>query len=53
MVAAWPGRIPAGQVSDVPAMNIDFLPTFLRLAGVTLPGDRVIDGIDIMPLCLA
>jgi len=53
MVAAWPGRIPAGQVSDVPAMNIDFLPTFLRLAGVTLPVDRVIDGIDIMPLCLA
>ena len=50
MVAAWPGHIPAGLVSDVPAMNIDLLPTFLHMAGVTLPQDRVIDGVDIMPV---
>jgi uncharacterized sulfatase len=49
MVAAWPGQIPAGLVSDLPAMNIDLLPTILNMAGVSLPADRVIDGVDIMP----
>ncbi len=49
MVAAWPGQIPAGLVSDLPAMNIDLLPTILNMAGVSLPAVRVIDGVDIMP----
>ncbi len=29
---------------------MDFLPTFCRLAGVQVPGDRIIDGHDIMPI---
>jgi len=49
MVAAWPGQIPSGKVSHVPAMNIDLLPTLLTMAGLTLPQDRVIDGSDILP----
>jgi uncharacterized sulfatase len=49
-IAWWPGRIAAGAVSDVPAMNIDLFPTFLRLAGLTLPADRVIDGVDLWPV---
>ena len=49
-IAWWPEHIPAGQVVDTPAMNIDFLPTISALAGVTLPDDRVIDGMDILPL---
>jgi arylsulfatase A-like enzyme len=31
-------------------MNIDFMPTVAALAGVTLPDDRIIDGMDILPL---
>jgi len=46
-VAWWPGYIPAGRVVEEPAMNIDLLPTFMRLAGLGLPTDRVIDGTDI------
>jgi uncharacterized sulfatase len=49
-LAWWPGRIPPGAVSDVPAMNIDLFPTFLRLAGLSLPDDRVIDGVDLWPV---
>lgn len=49
-VAVWPGRIPAGAVSSQPAMNIDLLPTLLAAAGLAPPADRVIDGIDILPL---
>jgi uncharacterized sulfatase len=49
-IASWPGRIPAGAVSELPAMNIDLLPTLLGLAGVAPPSDRVIDGIDLWPV---
>jgi arylsulfatase A-like enzyme len=46
----WPGHIPAGQTCAEPAMTIDLLPTFARLAGATLSPDRIIDGKDIWPL---
>ena len=44
----WPGRIPPGTVMDM-GTTMDILPTFCRLAGVELPGDRVYDGGDISP----
>lgn len=46
-IARWPGRIPAGRVSKELAGIIDVFPTVLRLAGGSLPTDRVIDGKDI------
>ena len=52
-VAWWPGRVPAGAVSDVPSMNIDLFPTFLGLAGLSLPSDRVVDGVDLWPVLSA
>lgn len=50
MIARWPGRIPAGTICDQPSMNIDFFPTFLSLAGLENPRDRIIDGRDILGL---
>jgi arylsulfatase A-like enzyme len=50
MIAWWPGKIPAGSVCNEPSMNFDFFPTFLRLAGLELPDDRIIDGKDIWGL---
>jgi len=50
MIVRWPGRIEPGRVSDAPAMNVDVLPTVLALAGLPLPSDRVIDGVDISPV---
>jgi arylsulfatase A-like enzyme len=47
MIASWPGQLPAGTVAGAPAMNIDVFPTVLRLAGLELPSDRVIDGRDL------
>ena len=47
MIASWPGHLPAGKVVDAPSMNFDLFPTMLRLAGVELPEDRVIDGRDL------
>ncbi len=42
----WPGRIPPGTVMDMGA-TMDIFPTFCKLAGVEVPGDRVYDGGDI------
>lgn len=43
-IARWPGTIPQGQTTDAMAMNIDLFPTFLSLAGVRPPTDRIVDG---------
>lgn len=50
MIARWPGRIPAGETCGAMCTSMDFMPTFIRLAGGEVPADRVIDGRDIMPL---
>jgi len=49
-LAWWPGHIPAGRVSDAVTGEIDLLPTFVKLAGGTVPTDHPIDGGDILPL---
>jgi uncharacterized sulfatase len=49
-IARWPAMIPAQQVSNAAAMNIDLFPTLVKLAGGELPDDRPIDGKDILPL---
>ena len=51
-VMRWPGRIPAGRVTDEVCTTLDLLPTFARLAGAPLP-TREIDGHDISGLLLA
>lgn len=51
-IAWWPGHIAAGTTCDVVTGNIDVLPTFVHLAGGSVPTDRKIDGVDISPLLL-
>ncbi len=46
-IMRWPGRIPAGRVAREIGASIDLLPTFAHLAGIELPTDRVIDGVNI------
>lgn len=48
----WPGKVPAGTISDELATTLDLLPTFARLAGTEPPNDRTLDGFDIRPLIL-
>ncbi|XP_066562060.1 arylsulfatase H isoform X2 [Amia ocellicauda] len=49
-ILRWPGRLPAGALIDEPTSLMDIYPTLVKLAGGELPGDRVIDGRDLMPL---
>jgi arylsulfatase A len=47
-IVRWPGQIPAGTTCDVPVIGSDVFPTMLGVAGVAVPGDRVIDGVDVL-----
>jgi len=49
--ARWPGKIPAGSVSDEIVHEMDLFPTFAQIAGGKIaggkvPDDRVIDGVE-------
>jgi arylsulfatase A-like enzyme len=45
-IIRWPGRVPAGVVSNEIVHEMDLFPTFARIAGGKVPQDRIIDGID-------
>lgn len=51
-IAYWPERIEGGTVSDETVMTMDLFPTFSELAGIELPNDYYIDGINILPTLL-
>lgn len=51
-LAWWPGKIPAGRVSDDFLSTLDVLPTIAQLAGTTLPRNLTLDGFDILPVLL-
>jgi arylsulfatase len=42
----WPGRIPAGQVSNEIVHQTDLFTTLARVTGAAVPRDRAIDGVD-------
>ncbi len=48
-VIRWPGRIPAGQVSNEIVHQTDLFPTLVAAAGGTMPTDRAIDGVNQLP----
>jgi uncharacterized sulfatase len=45
----WPVRIPAGSAYDKPVSHFDVFATAAAAAGVALPGDRPMDGVDLIP----
>jgi len=45
----WKRRVPGGRVYDHPVISLDVLPTAVAAAGGTLPADRPIDGVDLLP----
>lgn len=47
MIVHWPGKVPAGVVSDLVWNYADFLPTIAELVGIEPPDS--LDGISILP----
>jgi arylsulfatase A-like enzyme len=48
MIVRWPGKVPAGVVSDQVWAFWDFLPTAAELAGAKVPPD--LDGLSMVPM---
>jgi arylsulfatase A-like enzyme len=49
-IIRWPGRIPAGRVSNEIVHQVDVLPTLAAAVGVDIvPKDRAIDGVNQLP----
>jgi arylsulfatase A-like enzyme len=46
---SWPGRIPAGRVSEQVTANIDWLPTLLAAAGTAPDPAYPADGMNLLP----
>ena len=49
-IIEWPGRIDQPRISQTNAVTSDMLPTLCALAGVPVPQDRTLDGINLVPL---
>jgi arylsulfatase A-like enzyme len=49
-LAAWPGRLPAGRVTDEFLTSLEILPTLAALAGVAPDPDVKLDGFDMLPV---
>jgi arylsulfatase A-like enzyme len=49
-IAWWPGKIKPGVVNRELACTMDLFNTSLRLGGVPIPSDRIIDGVDMTPV---
>jgi arylsulfatase A len=49
LIANWPGRVPAGRVSDDLIDSTDFFPTICDAAGVEVPTSLTIDGRSFWP----
>ena len=45
-IIRWPGKVPAGAVSNEIVHEIDMFATFARLTGGKVPTDRTIDSVD-------
>ena len=50
MLARWPGKVPAGAVSDFAWWHLDFFPTACDLAGAQAP--KNLDGMSVVPTLL-
>ena len=45
-IIRWPGKIPAGRISNEIVHLVDLYTTFARVVGAEVPNDRAIDGVD-------
>lgn len=46
LIVRWPGKVPAGRQTNEMIHVVDLFPTLARMAGLEVPADRPIDGVD-------
>ena len=50
-IVHWPGRVPAGRVTDHTVITMDWTATMLSLGGASGDPRYPLDGVDLLPLC--
>ncbi|QDV67004.1 Arylsulfatase [Rosistilla carotiformis] len=50
LIVKYPAGVAAGGVCAEPTISYDFYPTFVELAGGSLPANQTIDGVSLLPL---
>jgi len=50
LIVRWPNRVSPRSECGVPVISVDYFPTICEAASVSLPADRPIDGVSLMPL---
>src|SRR5262245_2708533 len=48
-ILQWRGELPSGKVYDEPVVQLDFLPTALAAAGVSIQPEWKLDGVNLLP----
>ncbi|HEY6274902.1 MAG TPA: sulfatase-like hydrolase/transferase, partial [Streptosporangiaceae bacterium] len=51
-IIRWPGKVPAGQVSNELVHEVDLFTTLVLAGGGSVPADRMIDGMDMRAFLL-
>ena len=49
MIVSWPGTLPEGETFAGLSSSLDLFPTALAAAGIEIPTDREIDGVNLLP----
>jgi len=48
-VVRWPGKVPAGQTYDQPAISLDIFASVIAATGIPAPANHPLDGVDLIP----
>jgi arylsulfatase A-like enzyme len=49
-IVRWPGRIPAGSVSDQVGITMDLTASILAVTGAVVPAEAKLEGLDLFPV---
>jgi len=49
-IVSWPGQLQGGTTCKEPVISLDVFPTACAAVGIDLPGNRVYDGKDMLPV---
>lgn len=50
MIVVWPGKVESGVSTHLPVINTDLFPTFLEVAAIEKPKNKILDGRSILPV---
>lgn len=50
LIVRWDGLVPRNSVNHTPVITVDFYPTLLDIAHITIPSNHILDGVSLLPL---